>query len=106
MGCDCSRIGNRELAGSTFIRMEGVPIVSSIQTRADISVADTSIEVKGGAALAARIYGKRASGASVPLVVHFHGGAFVSGDLDSGECMARLLAEAGAVGVRVGSRTA
>ena len=63
--------------------------------RAELAVADTSIEVKGGAPLAARIYGKRRAGAAVPLVVHFHGGAFVSGDLDSGECMAQLLVEAG-----------
>jgi acetyl esterase/lipase len=70
--------------------------------RAELPFADTSIEVKGGAPLAARIYGKRRAGAAAPLVVHFHGGAFVSGDLDSGECMARLLVEAGAVVVSVG----
>lgn len=70
--------------------------------RAEIPVADTSIEVKGRAPLAARIWGKRRAGAAVPLVVHFHGGAFVSGDLDSAECMARLLVEADAVVVSVG----
>jgi acetyl esterase/lipase len=31
------------------------------------------------------------------LVLHFHGGAFVSGGLDSGACMARLLAQADSV---------
>jgi acetyl esterase/lipase len=30
-------------------------------------------------------------------VLHFHGGAFVSGDLDSGACMARLLSQLDAV---------
>jgi acetyl esterase len=33
----------------------------------------------------------------LPLVLHFHGGAFVSGDLDSGAQMAQLLVEAGAL---------
>src|SRR5207237_4911327 len=68
---------------------------------AELSFADTSIEVKGAAPLAARVYGKRRAGALSPLVVHFHGGAFVSGDLASGECMARLLVEAGAIAVSV-----
>jgi acetyl esterase len=44
-----------------------------------------------------RLYGRKQAGGSQPLVVHFHGGAFVSGDLSSGECMAGLLVEAGAV---------
>ena len=50
-------------------------------------------------ALDARFYGQR-SGRSVaasPLVVHFHGGAFVGGSLEAGSCVARLLADAGAV---------
>jgi acetyl esterase/lipase len=63
--------------------------------------ADTLIEMKGGAPVRARIHGKRRPGAAAPVVVHFHGGAFVSGDLDSGECMAGLLVEAGAVVVSV-----
>lgn len=56
-----------------------------------------SIELPGGAALQLRIYGARPRGAAAPLVLHFHGGAFVSGDLDSGACLAQLLADAGAV---------
>jgi acetyl esterase len=55
------------------------------------------IAVPGRAALQARIYGQRRPGAAAPLVLHFHGGAFVSGDLDSGACMARLLAQVDAV---------
>jgi acetyl esterase len=39
----------------------------------------------------------RPRGVVLPLVLHFHGGAFVSGDLDSGAQMAQLLAEAGAI---------
>jgi len=46
--------------------------------------------------LNARIYGRRGAGPT-PLVLHFHGGAFVSGDLESGAAVAGLLAEAGSV---------
>ena len=51
----------------------------------------------GRAPLLARIYGRRKAHAATPLVLHFHGGTFTSGDLDSGACMARLLAEVDAV---------
>lgn len=44
-----------------------------------------------------RFYGRRASGAVAPVVVHFHGGAFVSGSVDDSSTVARLLADAGAV---------
>jgi len=46
-----------------------------------------------------RFYGQRSSRsvAASPLVVHFHGGAFVGGSLQAGSCVARLLADAGAV---------
>ncbi|WP_083686635.1 alpha/beta hydrolase [Rhodoferax koreense] len=44
-----------------------------------------------------RMYGKKLPGGNKPLVVHFHGGAFVKGDLDSGSTVARMLADAGAV---------
>ena len=33
----------------------------------------------------------------VPLVVHFHAGAFVAGSLEEGGCVPRLLAASGAV---------
>ena len=58
---------------------------------------DTTIAVAGRPSLAARIYGRRKGPAARPLVLHFHGGTFVSGDLDSGACMAHLLAEVDAV---------
>ncbi|GAA4353261.1 alpha/beta hydrolase [Variovorax defluvii] len=46
----------------------------------------------------ARLYGQKGKGAaSTPLVVHFHGGTFVSGGLDEGRNVARMLAGAGAV---------
>jgi acetyl esterase/lipase len=72
-----------------------------MQQQQDLAFADASIELKGRAPIAARVYGKRRAGAASPLVVHFHGGAFVSGDLESGECMALLLVETGAVVVSV-----
>ncbi|MDO9360207.1 MAG: alpha/beta hydrolase [Polaromonas sp.] len=48
-----------------------------------------------------RFYGRKAPAAAgaapVPLVVHFHAGAFVTGSLDDGATVARLLADTGAV---------
>ena len=41
--------------------------------------------------------GIRPRGKVVPLVLHFHGGAYTSGGLDSGEHLAELLVGAGAV---------
>ncbi|ABM93832.1 alpha/beta hydrolase [Methylibium petroleiphilum] len=59
--------------------------------------ADQWIPVGAGEPLKARVYGSRPRGRSAPLVLHFHGGAFVAGGLDSGATVAGLLAEAGAV---------
>ncbi|EWS58233.1 Carboxylesterase NlhH [Methylibium sp. T29-B] len=59
--------------------------------------ADQWIPVDAGEPLKARVYGSRPRGRSAPLVLHFHGGAFVAGGLDSGATVAGLLAEAGAV---------
>jgi acetyl esterase/lipase len=64
--------------------------------------ATRSIELPGRAPLPLRVYGKKARGQVAPLVLHFHGGAFVSGDLDSGACFAQLLADAGAVVASLG----
>lgn len=44
-----------------------------------------------------RVWGGKARGKSLPLVLHFHGGTFDSGDLDSGAQLAQLMAGAGAV---------
>jgi acetyl esterase len=62
---------------------------------------DATLVVSGGEALPVRIYGQRKPRTVAPLVLHFHGGAFVSGDLDSGACMARLFAQADAIVVSV-----
>ena len=63
--------------------------------------ADLSIELPGREPVGARVYGQRAKGDVAPLVLHFHGGTFVCGDLDNGRNVARLLAGAGAVVVSV-----
>lgn len=57
---------------------------------------DVEIPATGHPGLRARVYQHRPTGGET-LVLHFHGGAFTSGDLDSGACIARLLAEAEAV---------
>ena len=46
-----------------------------------------------------RFYGRHdpSATAPVPLVVHFHAGAFVAGSLEEGGCVPRLLAASGAV---------
>jgi len=44
-----------------------------------------------------RLWGRKARGRSQPLVLHFHGGSFASGDLDSGAHLAELMVRAGAV---------
>lgn len=48
-----------------------------------------------------RFYGRRRAAGPVPLIVHFHGGAFVSGSLDSGGLVSGLLNAAGAVVISV-----
>ena len=62
---------------------------------------DSTIEVAKGQEVAVRMYGRKKAGQASPVVVHFHGGAFVSGDLDNGCTVATLLEEAGAVVVSV-----
>lgn len=63
----------------------------------DPSVPPLTLSIPGTPPLELRVVGKKPRGGSVPLVLHFHGGAFVSGDLDSGACLAELLASSGAV---------
>ncbi|WP_077002675.1 alpha/beta hydrolase [Variovorax sp. KK3] len=58
---------------------------------------DISIPLPEREPVQARLYGQKAKGATTPLVLHFHGGTFVSGDLDDGRNVARMLADAGSV---------
>lgn len=62
---------------------------------------DSQVGLPGGKSVAVRVYGRKTPGAAKPLVVHFHGGAFVSGDLDNGCTVSQLLLNAGAVVVSV-----
>lgn len=71
-------------------------------SKAAVSVcSDATIEVTKGQDVAVRMYGRKKAGQASPVVVHFHGGAFVSGDLDNGCTVASLLEGVGAVVVSV-----
>ncbi|MCG2591977.1 alpha/beta hydrolase [Ramlibacter sp. XY19] len=60
-----------------------------------------SLALPGHSPMPMRLHGdKRAAAGRV--VLHLHGGAFTGGDLDSGECLAQLLADAGALVVSIG----
>jgi len=60
---------------------------------------DDTLALAGRDPVGVRWYGKgqRSAGGGTPLVLHFHGGAFTSGGLESGSLVAQMLAEAGAV---------
>jgi len=62
---------------------------------------DSTIEVGKGQDVAVRMYGRKKTGQTSPVVVHFHGGAFTTGDLDNGCTVASLLESVGAVVVSV-----
>lgn len=62
---------------------------------------DERLELPGGCVVDVRRYGGKVAGTVSPVVVHFHGGAFVSGDLDNGYTVGDLLQGAGAVVVSV-----
>lgn len=75
-----------------------------------LAVHDLLLPLATGESRAARLYRRRAGASDAaadpglsapPLVLHFHGGAFVGGDLGTGACVATLLAEAGAVVVSI-----
>jgi acetyl esterase len=63
---------------------------------------DSVVALAGHGTVRMRHYGaKRRGDRDRALVLHFHGGAFFEGDLDSGACLARLLAAADALVVSV-----
>ena len=74
---------------------------ASAPSQAPSARTDTTIEVARGQDVAVRLYGRKKAGQASPVVVHFHGGAFVSGGLDKGCTMAVLLEAEGAVVVSV-----
>lgn len=65
------------------------------------AVTDSTLMLPGHGALPMRIQGRGKTAPPGPLVLHLHGGAFTGGDLESGQCVAQLLAEAGATVVSV-----
>lgn len=73
------------------------PVAEAAMTAVQGAETDIRIELPDREPVLARLYGQRPRGATVPLVLHFHGGTFVCGDLDNGRSVARLLAGAGAV---------
>ncbi len=64
---------------------------------------DQQIAISRDRQLDVRVYGRHPDSLvePVPLVLHFHAGAFVAGSLDQGACIAGLLADAGAVVISV-----
>lgn len=62
---------------------------------------DEVVTLPGLAPVPTRIYGERRRGQTAPLVVHFHGGAFVAGGLDCGVKHASVLVDAGAIVVSI-----
>jgi acetyl esterase len=83
---------------ASFIRMARMPIFASMATSPSLSApADVRSTEVPGLGLAVRLRGRKVRGQAVPLVLHFHGGAFTSGSPECGDCMAELLADSGAV---------
>ncbi|MEJ8854687.1 alpha/beta hydrolase [Variovorax robiniae] len=62
-----------------------------------VTECDMKIDLPRRDPVKVRIYGERSGVAGAPLILHFHGGTFVCGDLDDGRMVARLLADTGAV---------
>lgn len=79
---------------SPAIASDPVPKASSVRS-------DCTVDVADGQSVAVRVYGRKKAGQASPVVVHFHGGAFVSGGLDNGCAVASLLEGVGAVVVSV-----
>lgn len=71
-------------------------------TSAPADIAASPLVLPGHAPMQMRVHGRRPRGRVVPLVLHLHGGAFTGGCVDTGECLASLFAEAGAVVVSIG----
>ncbi len=74
-----------------------LPIVEGSAAAVVIAEADITIELPNREPVKARTYGAKAKGIVSPLVLHFHGGTFVSGDLENGRTVGLMLAGAGAV---------
>ncbi|MDB5885162.1 MAG: Alpha/beta hydrolase fold-3 domain protein [Polaromonas sp.] len=87
----------KPFTGSRQMNSISSPSFSTVQT--GLPWTHQQIDVAPHPPLGVRFYGRHSdrAGAALPLVVHFHAGAFVAGSLETGSCIARLLADAGAV---------
>lgn len=81
------------LAPTTCIQSAAEPAGAAADPVAE---QDIRIDLPDGDSAQARIYGLKSAVPGAALVLHFHGGSFVSGGLDNGRTVARLLARAGA----------
>jgi acetyl esterase len=75
--------------------------VTSPVTAASLAWRDVTVTLPGLAPVPTRIYGEHKRGQVQPLVVHFHGGAFVAGGLENGRNCASVLASSGAIVVSI-----
>lgn len=81
--------------------MSAVPSPSSALTATLALWRDEVVTLAGLAPVPTRIYGERRRGQTLPLVLHFHGGAFTAGGLDCGVKHASVLVAAGAIVVSI-----
>jgi acetyl esterase len=96
---------NESIAAMRESRRQSMRLITGTPT-AVAAVRDERIPGPGGA-LAVRIYHPSAQSAPLPVIVYFHGGGWVLGDLDSHDNVCRALAvKAGAVVVAVDYRLA
>ena len=77
------------------------PCGSTAAAAQAVAWTEQTIELSNGELLSARIHGRRRDDGTTPLVLHFHGGAFVGGSSKSGAPVAQLLAQAGSVVVSI-----
>jgi acetyl esterase/lipase len=77
--------------------MSNLPNISTTLPDSTRASADPVIDEQIRNNLAVRIYGQHRAGGNGALILHFHGGTFVDGDLESGATVACLLASTGAV---------
>jgi len=81
--------------------MSAATVPSSVPSAALALWRDEVVALPGLAPVPTRVYGERRRGQVAPLVVHFHGGAFMAGGLDCGVKHASVLVGAGAIVVSI-----
>jgi acetyl esterase len=91
--------GKHSTGGSPLYPHEVHAYISTMPAEPSSATAPAAVRTTEvpGLGLAVRLHGSKPRGGTVPLVLHFHGGAFTGGDLETGDCMAQLLAQSGAM---------